>query len=1064
MRARISIRGGDILCQAEGAEPGDDVRLPLNDATLRAMAEWSERYRLAVRLGDQDALPGLGTAVLDWLDQGQWASRWLRGVGDRLLEVAADDVNSTAAAALLDLPWELLARGGDFLAADPTQLFVVFRGLARGANATPARPAYRDLTLMFMAASPAGQRELDFEAEEAAILEATARLPLRLVVEESGCGAFLKDRLALEGPFEAVHLSCHGDIRPNGDPVLALESPEGELAFAEPGDLAAILGEEKAPLVFLSACRTAEAKAGEAAAMNESYVRAMVRAGVANAVGWDGSVVDSDAILFAETFYRELAEQATVPYAAARARLESLRRHREDPSRGRHWHLARVYAGPQGAGPLCDRAKPKRGLRKDTGFKEFLDKARHRVPVATARVFVGRRRQAQAVLRAFREGRAAGVLLLGLGDQGKSSLAARIANRLPSHQAVVVYERYDPLALFDQLVDALPGSEREEWNRRWRRPIAERGAQLGAALEDLLEGPFDDNPILLIIDDLEQILEPPAPDALASAVREAPGAAEAWRDSLAAVLRAFQAADTDSRLLLTSRFPFRLPDGRGGDLADRLVSVPLRAMETEEREKQWRAAARAAGRSLPRPDEAEAALVARALAAAGGNPGLQEILCRPLLGGEAEVARAAIDAMERWRASGEVPAEGNAAAEFFLRVCFRTYQEALSPSQRAQLRAATLFSEGLPIPIGALEGVGRGLGVEDPPAAVARLLSLGLVEAWGPLRGVAHAAANPLARSLPGEGLAPEEEKRLAAAAVGPLAKAWQTMAGDFPPDAQAVEAARLALIGGATVEVVESAAVAAGRFLFGGLHEAKAALAILEPARLRLEEQGSPATPRLLHLASNCAERLGETALRMSLLEKGLALKDGDRVELARLAAEHAVATIGRDGPELALARLRQAATCFAEEGDVRSRAVTMGKIADVLQQRGESDEALRIHLDERLPVAVAMKDIDSIAHIRLCCAQLRLQRGGLDQGEGQAIVGELSESFKLYLKLRRADGIAMAGWLLGQILAAIHHADEALMVLEAAAAAFEQLKHEDGVRRVRELRRSLENREREG
>ena len=37
---------------------------------------------------------------------------------------------------------------------------------------------------------------------------------------------------------------------------------------------------------------------------------------------------------------------------------------------------------------------------------------------------------------------------------------------------------------------------------------------------------------------------------------------------------------------------------------------------------------------------------------------------------------------------------------------------------------------------------------------------------------------------------------------------------------------------------------------------------------------------------------------------------------------------------------------------GDVRSRAVTLGKIADVLVYRGEIDEAVRIRREEELPV----------------------------------------------------------------------------------------------------------------
>jgi hypothetical protein len=201
------------------------------------------------------------------------------------------------------------------------------------------------------------------------------------------------------------------------------------------------------------------------------------------------------------------------------------------------------------------------------GFKEFLDARNRRVPVATAQQFVGRRRQAQAVLRAFRDHRKAGVLLFGMGNLGKSSLAARIANRLPGHQTVVVYGRYDAPAVFEQLVAALPPAGRAGAERTWGPAIADSPAALGNALEAMLEGPFDDRPILLVIDDLEQVLDTPRPGQTGTPVQDAPGEPDAWRASLGAVLRGFQAAETASRLLLTSRFDFTLPDGRGGDLA-----------------------------------------------------------------------------------------------------------------------------------------------------------------------------------------------------------------------------------------------------------------------------------------------------------------------------------------------------------------------------------------------------------------------------------------------------------------------------------------------------------------
>jgi len=48
---------------------------------------------------------------------------------------------------------------------------------------------------------------------------------------------------------------------------------------------------------------------------------------------------------------------------------------------------------------------------------------------------------------------------------------------------------------------------------------------------------------------------------------------------------------------------------------------------------------------------------------------------------------------------------------------------------------------------------------------------------------------------------------------------------------------------------------------------------------------------------------------------------------------------------------------------GDVRSLAVAQGKIADVLMDRGELDEALRIRREEQLPVYERLGDVRSLA-----------------------------------------------------------------------------------------------------
>jgi hypothetical protein len=289
---------------------------------------------------------------------------------------------------------------------------------------------------------------------------------------------------------------------------------------------------------------------------------------VANVLGWDGSVYDRDAMAFAEHFYTELAGREQIPRAAAQARLALRRAGLADPEQGRHWHLARLYLGPRGGGALAGKGLDKRKLAGELSAEQFLDQERGEVPVARRAEFVGRRRQAQSILRAFRDGRA--VLIHGMGSLGKSSLAARIASRMSGHRTVVVFRRYDALSVLDRLLEAVPPQERTQARDTWREAVLADQGLLAEALEALLEGPLDRVPVLLIVDDLETILETPDP-----AQTRTPVEAD-YRAPLAAILSAFNRAQTDSRLLLTSRYRFTLPDGRGRDLAEGLIPIPLR--------------------------------------------------------------------------------------------------------------------------------------------------------------------------------------------------------------------------------------------------------------------------------------------------------------------------------------------------------------------------------------------------------------------------------------------------------------------------------------------------------
>ncbi|MFM7641087.1 MAG: tetratricopeptide repeat protein, partial [Cyanobium sp.] len=66
---------------------------------------------------------------------------------------------------------------------------------------------------------------------------------------------------------------------------------------------------------------------------------------------------------------------------------------------------------------------------------------------------------------------------------------------------------------------------------------------------------------------------------------------------------------------------------------------------------------------------------------------------------------------------------------------------------------------------------------------------------------------------------------------------------------------------------------------------------------------------------------------------------------------------------------------------GDARGQAITMGKIADVLQERGRLDEALRIYQEEELPVYERLGDVRGKAVTMGKIADVLQARGQLDE-----------------------------------------------------------------------------------
>ncbi|MEO1471655.1 MAG: ATP-binding protein, partial [Pseudomonadota bacterium] len=883
---------------------------------------------------------------------------------------------------------------------------------------------------------------------------------------------FLRERMRLDGPFEALHLSCHGDIRAPEDggepvPVLMLEKPAGGGDEVAPGRLIERLSDAVPPLVFVSACRTAERGAGRkgfvappdgqrargmsedaavfeapglsregpaampgesAPDLAEPYVRQLAKQ-AANVIGWDGSVYDTDATRFAETLYDELARGATVPRATARARRALFRLRDEDPRLGRHWHLARVYLGPGGGGALCDPDDAEAETRpaKPPAEDAFLDPQTRRVPVAPRAAFVGRRRQIQRALRVLARTKPAeprGVLVHGMGNLGKSSLAARIAARMPRHRTAVVYGRMTPDAVLAALAGAAEeiaaGMEDFGEGQKLRgnlaamqKAVADDAGALRHALQTLLAGPFARHPVLLVLDDLEQsLLQPSAEVAQVEPV-------QAYRETLAAVLGVFAKAATPSRLLITSRYDFVLEDAGGHDLTAGLERLALAPMRERERLKQLRARARAEGQPLSKADGEMAERLGAAVAAAAGNPGLQDVLTRPVLAGDAAAA-AAIEAVRHFRATGQRPPADQDPGDFFQRMAFDRYEAALAPGERTALSAALLFAEEVPVPRAALEAVATGLGLADPARAIDRLLALGLLDDWGAMAGwpsmapVPHAAANPLARPL----AAPPPEDRapaLAAAALPALATAWQGHEGDFPRDQRAIEATRLALAARPTdPALLDAAALAAVIALYDYAHDAPGALALGVPALAALEAAGHTPGAVLIGKLVNAAERTGDTALQEHLIALALGRDDLDPDQRGQFLGLEADRLILRGEIAAARSRLDAALEIFEETGNRLQRAITHSKTADILQDQGDLDGARRIREEELLPAFEALGDKRSIAVTRGMIADILQAQGNLD--DARRIREE--EELPVYEALGDKRSIAVTRGMIADIL----------------------------------------------
>lgn len=575
-------------------------QLPLSE--IKELIEKAERDYYTISPEDYAKT---GQALYNWLDES--------GVLEQAIKKSRRDGIVLAIAAtqgLAHLPWEVLHDGQRFLVE---RAIIPVRWKADSEQLTREnQPENRALNVLFMATSPQGiEPELDFEAEEGRILEATKRIPLSLTVEESGC---LKELSYLVqeydgGYFDVFHLTGHATFT-DEKPCFITETELGEPEYSSVKDIANVLSSKLRKLIFLTGCPTGYSWDKS---MVSSMAEVLLMEGATAVLSWGKEVSDKDATAVAATLYENLSAGNTVTEAVAKTYQTLIK------NQARDWHLLRLYVAETLPGALVTplRTPGRKPVPRPSVATEFLD-SEGRVRVATRENFIGRRRQLQNCLRTFKTSyEKIGVLIHGMGGLGKSTIASRLCDRLPEHKKIVWWRQIDESRLVSQLVDFMKNLE--EW-----AALKEGKEELKYRLRDALSKL---NQLVLVFDDFEWNLEPrDGRYILKSNVAEV----------LSALVWAIKNQENISyhRIIITCRYDFE------SDLLRDFYKQPLEGLRKADLQKKLKHL------DAFNSDKIDKKLVEGALKLADGNPRLLEWLNDGVLLGLEKDARKQLSPQE----------------------------------------------------------------------------------------------------------------------------------------------------------------------------------------------------------------------------------------------------------------------------------------------------------------------------------------------------------------------------------------------------------------------------------
>ncbi|MBD2125173.1 tetratricopeptide repeat protein [Microcoleus sp. ZQ-A2] len=877
--------------------------LPLSEiADLIQVAEQDYYVRLAV----------------DYTITGQKLYNWLDG-SDRLLsrtmqQHPRDSIVLAIAAAekLAHLPWEVLHDGNSFLVARMPAVVPV-RWVSSDTVkklSIEGEPENRALNVLFMATSPLGvEPVLDFEAEEGRILEATARQPLALVVEESGCLTelgYLIDDYG-KGYFDVLHLTGHATLS-DDEPRFNTETETGELYRASAADIAEKLQFRLPQLIFLSGCRTGQG--GKSGAV-PSLAEELLKLGTKSVLGWGQTVLDTDATAASAALYGALAAGYELTEALSLTYQALIKQQARD------WHLLRLYVAGTLPGQLVTtlRTRGRKVAPKPSVAEQFLDPATQKIKVPTRGSFVGRRRQLQHCLRALKPpSEIVGVLIHGMGGLGKSSLAARLCDRLPEFERLVWVGRVDEPSLVNKLGAALDSRELRETLQDDKEELKFRLRRVFRQLEDEAAKPF-----LLVLDDFEANLEPRNDGYV-------------LQPEVATVLEALVWAIEDTyaphRLILTCRYDFE------STLLRDFYKQPLQGLQGADlRKKCSRLCA------FDAKSQVDEALQSQARRLADGNPRLLEWLNKVLL--DSTVDREAI--LQRLEADDRV--------ELREKVLAKSLLEQIDPTLEEILRRGLVYE--LPVPREALVAVCESIPNLDQQINGA--VALGLLEV-SPDKSLRVPHILPLKL--------PEDTEALHKQAAEVLYRFWWGSPGTTITQERVLEIHRLALR--AKEGLIAAKIANALTDQWNNLSRFREALQTCQDTLEIVEDYC------ILSQLARAKAGLGEFDKALEHLQKALNLCPLDHEKAKSAIINNFASVYLLQGEIDEAAKLFQQSLEIDERIDnIRGKAVTLHQLAVIKAIQKQPDEALTL-LQQSLELKNCIGDIESQPPTLKCLAQL--------------------------------------------------------------------------------------------